>query len=66
MTVQWAFQGKPECPNNCRVLRVLEFNGERLAKPLTDDELIGALGKLAQPEVNGQRGLFDDWSEPLA
>lgn len=58
MTVQWAFQGRPEQPKNCRVLRVLEFNGSRLSEPLSDDELVAELGRLAE-QPQDQWDLFD-------
>lgn len=46
--VQWAYQGRPEQPKNCRVLRVLEYNGTVLARPLAEDALLAMLGNLAQ------------------
>lgn len=58
MKVQWAFQGKPEQPRNCRVLRVLEFNQMKLAEPLTDDALIALLGTLGDLSTN-QQDLFE-------
>lgn len=48
MKVQWAYQGRPEQPKNCRVLKVLEFNELTLATPLPDDELAVRLGELRQ------------------
>lgn len=60
MKVQWAFQGQPSHPKQCRVLRVLEFNGERLAKPLSDDALAAILGDLDQ-DMPDQHDLFRDW-----
>lgn len=59
MKVQWAFQGKPDQPRNCRVLRVLEFNGLQMSEPLSVDELQAALGRLG--ELPRDRwDLFDD------
>jgi hypothetical protein len=58
MKVQWAYQGKPEQPRNCRVLRVLEFNGVRLSKPVSDTELRAALGHLADVDEDNQPDLF--------
>lgn len=54
MKVQWAFQGRPEQPRNCRVLKVLEFNGRVLSEPLTLGELEAQLGRLG--EQNPDRG----------
>lgn len=48
MTVQWAFQGSPDQPKNCRVLRVLEFNGVQLAEPLADEDLEAELGRVVR------------------
>ncbi|MES2341636.1 MAG: hypothetical protein V4597_08160 [Pseudomonadota bacterium] len=59
MKVQWAFQGKVEQPRNCRVIRVLEFNGFPLSDAFTDDELFVEVGKLAELSTE-QRDLFDD------
>jgi hypothetical protein len=59
MKVQWAYQGKPDHPKHCRVLRVLEYNGEPLSKPLSDEELVAELGKLAEHPLE-QGGLFGD------
>jgi hypothetical protein len=42
--VHWAFRGSPATPKNIRVLKVLEFNGERLAQPLDDNALDAILG----------------------
>ncbi|WP_273726150.1 hypothetical protein [Brucella gallinifaecis] len=42
--VHWAFRGSPAAPKNIRVLKVLEFNGERLAEPLDDNALDAILG----------------------
>jgi hypothetical protein len=39
---------------------VLEFNGERLARPLSDDALAAHLGKLAELG-DDQYDLFRDW-----
>lgn len=65
MKVQWAFRGRPDHPKHCRVLRVLEFNGERLARPLSDDALAAQLGELdAVPQ--DQYDLFGDWQDQPA
>ncbi|HVI33222.1 hypothetical protein [Phenylobacterium sp.] len=62
MKVQWAFRGRPDHPKHCRVLRVLEFNGQRLARPLSDDALAAQLGKLDEV-AQDQYDLFGDWPE---
>ncbi|WP_292226761.1 hypothetical protein [Brevundimonas sp.] len=54
MTVQWAFQGRPQHPKNCRVLRVLKFNNSVLAPPLSDDEIVAHVGQLGK--VNDDQG----------
>lgn len=54
MKVQWAYQGRPEQPKNCRVLRVLEFNDIVLASPLPDDALLAQLGRIAK--VDSEQG----------
>lgn len=48
MTVQWAFQGRPDQPKNCRDLKVLEFNGTVLAHPLPDEAIASMLGDSTQ------------------
>lgn len=65
MRVQWAYRGQPSHPKECRVLRVLEFNGERLAEPLSDDALAAQLGRFYD-HGDDQYDLFRDWvgSEP--
>lgn len=47
MKVQWAYRGRTSQPRDCRVLRVLEFNGEKLAEPLNDDALAAQLGEFS-------------------
>lgn len=42
---QWAFHGKSEAPKDCRVLRVLEFNGVVLSDPLEDNALAAIVGE---------------------
>lgn len=51
LKVQWAFQVADSRPKNRRVLRVLEFNGDKLAEPLTPDAIHARLGifKTADP-----------------
>lgn len=58
MKVQWAYQGRPDQPKNCRVLKVLEFNEVALTPPLADDALLVRLGELRQA-VRDQGDLFD-------
>lgn len=41
---QWVFRGKTESPKTCRVLKVLEFNGQILSDQLDDDALKNILG----------------------
>lgn len=57
MKVQWAFQGSHEQPRNCRVLRVLEFNGSVLSSELRDDELATELYRQST-KSSGQWDLF--------
>lgn len=42
--VQWAFHENKVRPKDARVLRVLEYNGERLAEPLDENALNALLG----------------------
>jgi len=58
MRVQWAFQGRSEQPKNCRVLRVLEFNGVELAEPLGSEALRAQLGQVGRI-VTEQGWLFN-------
>ena len=44
LKVQWAFNVVDGRPKNRRVLRVLEFNGIKLAEPLTSDSISAILG----------------------
>ncbi|WP_105744359.1 hypothetical protein [Phyllobacterium phragmitis] len=56
LKVQWAFQIIEGRPKNRRVLRVLEFNGEKLAEPLTSDAIrtmIGQFMELGTPRDDG-------------
>lgn len=57
MTVQWAFQGRPDHPKNCRVLRVLKFNNSVLSSPLSDDEIATHIGQIRKLNEN-QGDLF--------
>ena len=58
--VQWAYRGRIEAPKNCRVLRVLEFNGKKLAEPLSQDALSAIVSNF-QTEAKdvAQADLFD-------
>jgi hypothetical protein len=59
LRVQWAFQVVGGRVKNRRVLRVLEFNGEKLAEPLDDNALRAKLGDFSDVVSNkGQRSLF--------
>ena len=61
LKVQWAFQVTDGRPKNRRVLRVLEFNGDKLADPLTPDAIKALLGDYATADApRGQPTLFDD------
>lgn len=61
LKVQWAFQMTDGRPKNRRVLRVLEFNGEKLAEPLTSDAIKALLGAFTTSQApRGQPTLFDD------
>jgi len=61
LKVQWAFQIIAGRPQNRRVLRVLEFNGEVLAEPLSHGALTAVLGDITTSrKVAGQRSLFEE------
>ena len=61
LKVQWAYQVVDGRPKNRRVLRVLEFNGEKLADPLGHDAISAILGEYSAVEASrGQPSLFDD------
>lgn len=61
LKVQWAYQVVDGRPKNRRVLRVLEFNGDWLTKPLEVVEIRSILGDYAQGDIpRRQRSLFDD------
>ena len=46
---------------NRRVLRVLEYNGEKLADPLNDDVIRALLGQFSDAEMPPASGdLFED------
>ena len=60
LKVQWAFQIVDGRPKNRRVLRVLEFNGEKLADPLRPEAVRALLGAYSEYEASvGQQTLFD-------
>lgn len=61
LKVQWACQIVDGRPKSRRVLRVIEFNGEALADPLTPDAISAILGDYStQYTTSGQPSLFDD------
>lgn len=61
LMVQWAFQLSGNRPKNRRVLRVLEFNGERLSNPLNESVIQSILGRFSSFEMSAdQNTLFDD------
>lgn len=61
LKVQWAFQITGDRPKNRRVLRVLEFNGGKLAEPLAPDAIRAILGDYSTVDVPRDVGpsLFD-------
>lgn len=60
LKVQWAFQSLDGRPKNRRVLRVLEFNGEVLAKPFDDAAVRAIIGDYSKFElVNKEPSLFE-------
>ena len=61
LKVQWAFQVVDGRPKTRRALRVLEFNGDKLAEPLTPDAIKALLGDFNTAETpRGQPSLFGD------
>lgn len=58
LNVQWAFQIVGGRVRNRRVLRVLEFNGERLAEPLDENAIRARLGDFSHSASNAQEDLF--------
>jgi hypothetical protein len=61
LKVQWAFQNTDGRPKNRRVLRVLEFNGDKLADPLPPSAVRAILGQYSEYEASiGPRTLFDE------
>ncbi|MSU88750.1 hypothetical protein GE300_03830 [Rhodobacteraceae bacterium 2CG4] len=64
LKVQWAFQMIDGKPKNRRVLRVLEFNGDMLAEPLTPDAIKALLGDFTTADApRRQPSLFDGKDE---
>src|SRR5690606_8562412 len=62
LKVQWAFRIVDGRPKNRRVLRVLEFNGDKLADPLTDEAIRSILGEYSlDAPPPGEPSLFDSW-----
>jgi hypothetical protein len=60
LKVQWAFPNTDGRPKNRRVLRVLEFNGDKLADPLPPAAVRAILGQYSEYEARiGPRTLFD-------
>jgi hypothetical protein len=60
LTVQWAFQSIDGKIKNRRVLRVLEFNGQKLADQLPTDAINAILGSyMTGVSTNGTPTLFD-------
>ena len=60
LKVQWAFQNTDGRPKSRRVLRVLEFNDDKLADPLPPAAVRAILGQYSEYEASiGTRTLFD-------
>lgn len=52
LVVQWAYQIIGGKAKNRRVLRVLEFNGRKLAEPLSSDAIAAMLGSFSTVEAS--------------
>ncbi|ETD81890.1 hypothetical protein U716_10340 [Rhodobacter capsulatus B6] len=64
LKVQWAYEIVGGKPKNRRVLRVLEFNGTKLADPLTPDAIKAILGSYSTVEASrGGPSLLDFMDE---
>lgn len=62
LKVQWAYQIVEGRVRNRRVLRVLEFNGDKLADPLTPDALSSILGNVSGVVSHTEEpSLFTGW-----
>lgn len=60
LKVQWAYQVVGNKPQKRRVLRVLEFNGDKLAEPLPADAINSILGSYSNVDASrGSPTLFD-------
>lgn len=59
LKVQWAYQGEGKHRRNIRVVKVVEYNGVKLAEPLDDCELNSLLG-----QIRGQTGQKDFFKGP--
>lgn len=60
LKVQWAYQLSDGRPKNRRVLRVLEFNGDKLAEPLASDAIKAILGGYSTLDApRSEPSLFD-------
>ncbi|MHA7773329.1 hypothetical protein [Roseibium sp. M-1] len=69
LKVQWAYQIADGRPKNRRVLRVLEFNGDKLAEPLSPAAIKAVLGHyLSEKAPQALPSLFTDtddrWRQP--
>jgi hypothetical protein len=60
LKVQWAFQSVDGRSKNRRVLRVLEFNGDRLAYPLPPEAVRAILGQYSDYQANIEQWTFFD------
>lgn len=56
LKVQWAFQKNGKRTRNLRVLRVLEFNGEKLADPLPPEAIGAILGNFNELGPSDRQG----------
>lgn len=64
LKVQWAYQLVDGRPKNRRVLRVLEFNGDKLAEPLTPSAIKALLGSYTLVDApSSSPSLFTDNDE---
>ncbi len=63
LKVQWAYQIVGGKPKNRRVLRVLEFNGTKLADPLTPDAKKAILGSYSTVEASRSGPSLLDWMD---
>lgn len=63
LKVQWAYQLEGGKLKNHRVLRVLEFNGAKLADPLSPDAINAILGSYSAVEASRSGPSLLDWMD---